>query len=107
MITNNLLEWHQETWSTDQAWNGRGFECYLCHRQFAADRHLDQHLSSPAHMQKIYHCPNTLECGSQFTTLAAMFNHLESESCGYIKFKGVQRNVGSFLSGKQKTIGFY
>ena len=106
MITNNLLEWHGESWSTQNAWNGDEYECYLCHREFAAQQHLDQHLKSPAHLQEIYHCPNKLRCGSQFKTLASMFNHLESESCGFIKFNGVQKNVGNFLSGQQKLLGF-
>lgn len=106
MITNNLLEWHGESWSTMNAWNGNGFECYACHRQFSKNAHLDQHLKSPVHLQQIYHCPNKSRCGLQFKTLAAMFNHLESESCGYIKFARVQNNVGNFLSTQQRTIGF-
>ena len=57
-------------------------------------------------MQEIYHCPNKMRCGSQFRTLAGMFNHLESESCGFIKFNGVQRNVAGILAGKQRLIGF-
>ncbi|KAI4185736.1 MAG: hypothetical protein LQ346_005833 [Caloplaca aetnensis] len=106
-ITNNLLEWRQgETWSAGNAWNGRGYECYLCHRRFNNTRNLAQHLKSPAHMHEIYHCPKRA-CGTQFKTLAAMLNHLESESCGFIKFGGVQRNVGGILSGQQRTIGFY
>lgn len=108
IITNNLLEWHgeAETWSIDNAWNGHTYQCYLCRRQFAAMGDLDRHLKSPAHMQEIYHCPNKMRCGSQFKTLAAMFNHLESESCGFIKFSGVQSNVGGFLAGNQRLIGF-
>ena len=108
MITNNLLEWHGETtWSSTSAWNGNQYECYLCHRQFAKNADLDRHLKSPTHLQQIYHCPNKMRCGSQFKTLAAMFNHLESESCGFIKFAGVQKNVGNFLSSGQRTIGFH
>ena len=57
-------------------------------------------------MQEIYHCPNKMRCGSQFKTLASMFNHLESESCGFIKFNGVQSNVGSILAGNQRLISF-
>ena len=47
-----------------------------------------------------------MRCESQFKTLAAMFNHLESESCGFIKFNGVQSNVGDILAGNQRLIGF-
>lgn len=105
LITNNLLEWHEETWSTDHAWNGCGYECYLCCRVFHGMSDLDKHLKSPTHMQDIYHCPNG-RCGSQFKSLAGMFNHLESESCGFIKFDGVQRNVRPILAGSQRLIGF-
>lgn len=52
IFTNNLLEWHGP-WSASKAWNGCGFECYLCHRQFSGQRGLDQHLKSPVHMQEI------------------------------------------------------
>lgn len=106
IITNNLLEWHGETWSTENAWNGHTYQCYLCRRGFTATGDLDRHLKSPAHMQEIYHCPNKVRCGSQFKTLAGMFNHLESESCGFIKFSGVQSNVGGILAGNQRMIGF-
>ena len=106
IITNNLLEWHEGTWSTKDTWNGHTYQCYLCRRGFAAVGDLDSHLKSPAHMQEIYHCPNKVRCGSQFKSLAGMFNHLESESCGFIKFAGVQSNVGGILAGKQRLIGF-
>lgn len=67
---------------------------------------LDQHLKSPTHLREIYHCPNRARCGAQFKTLAGMFNHLESESCGFIRFDGVQRNVVPILAGNQRLIGF-
>ena len=109
IITKNLLEWHEgesSTWSPNQAWNGRGYECYLCHRQFRGTPDLEKHLKSPVHMQNIYHCPNKRECTKQFKTLAGMFNHLESESCGFIKFDGVKAGVGNVLMGGQRLIGF-
>ncbi|KAG8529016.1 uncharacterized protein KY384_006706 [Bacidia gigantensis] len=104
LFTNKLLEWkddREETWSTSNAYNGHDYECYLCHRCFRAPAHLDQHLKSPAHMQQIYHCPNSKNCGLQFKTLAAMFNHLESESCRFTKFEAVQRNMTNFFNGGQ------
>ncbi|KAL6719887.1 hypothetical protein ACLMJK_001808 [Lecanora helva] len=108
-VTNNLLEWHEETtWDTSNAWNGSSYACYLCNsRTFRAMKDLDQHLKSPTHQQEIYHCPNKMNCRSQFKSLAGMFNHLESESCGFVKFGGVQKNVGNFLAGGQRAIGFY
>ena len=89
----------------DDAWNGSGFECYFCHRNFSTARGLEQHVKSPVHMQQIYHCPNR-NCAKDFKTLASLFNHLESESCGFIKFSGVQRNVDNILTGRQRLIRF-
>lgn len=51
---------------------------------------LNLHLNSPAHREKIYHCPNTRGCNKEFVSLGALFNHLESEACGYMRFGGVQ-----------------
>ena len=101
LITNNLLEWnHTETWSSDRAWNGQAYECYLCHRGFARQSALDQHLGSPAHAQKVYHCPNG-RCRREFVSLAALFNHLESESCRFVRFDQVQRGVGDMIAGNR------
>ncbi|KAK1676916.1 zinc finger protein [Colletotrichum godetiae] len=75
-------------------------ECYLCHRAFSTLKGLNQHLNSPIHQQKLYHCPNH-RCGREFTTLAAAINHLESESCGYMRFKAVQQNVGQILDPRR------
>ncbi|KAG9671660.1 hypothetical protein KCU99_g2981, partial [Aureobasidium melanogenum] len=61
------------------------------------------------HQAPLYHCPNkTGKCGGKrFTTLAALFNHFESESCGFVKFGAVQKNVSGFLSGGgQNLISF-
>lgn len=101
------LKWRQEeTQSTSNAWHGHHDECYVCDRQFSSATNLNQHIKSPVHAQDLYHCPKTA-CRTQFKSLAAMFNHLESESSGFIKFAGVQSNVGGILSGQQKMIGFY
>jgi hypothetical protein len=94
-----------EAIATSATWNGRYYECYLCHRGFTTIRGLNQHLESPAHKQKIYHCPNR-QCGRELVSLAALFNHLESESCGYIRFEKVQQSIGGFLTDRQKLIGF-
>ncbi|KAK5677448.1 hypothetical protein LTS10_010020 [Elasticomyces elasticus] len=104
IITKKLLTYHEGTTgtysATDQAWNGRKWECYLCHRGFGTDRALNQHLNSPAHQQPVYHCPNG-RCGKDFRTLASMFNHLESESCAYMRFENVQQHVGNVLGGNR------
>jgi hypothetical protein len=114
IITEHLLEWHtgnsiDETWDPCSAYNGDGYECYICHREFGTPHSLDQHIRSPAHQAPLYHCPNKRgKCGGKrFPTLAALFNHLESESCGYVKFSAVQKNVDGFLTGRgQNLISF-
>ena len=109
IITHNELEWHgeieTELWDPERAWNGQDYECYLCHREFSALQSLKQHVNSPAHQQKIYHCPNR-NCAHSFVSLAAMFNHLESESCGFMRFEKVQQRVAGIFTGRQRLIGF-
>jgi uncharacterized CHY-type Zn-finger protein len=102
VVTNKLLEWKGDPSysASGQTWNGSFYECYICHNEFQSLQALNQHLSSPRHASKLYHCPHG-KCGKQFTALAALFNHLESESCGYCRFSQVQRNVGNFLSGSR------
>ncbi|KAI9712242.1 MAG: hypothetical protein M1828_001720 [Chrysothrix sp. TS-e1954] len=111
VITNKLLAWKQEsnTWSTENAWNYQRsvFECYFCHKGFKSTKALDAHLQSPVHSQKIYHCPDKAGCGMLFKSLAGLFNHWESESCGYVKFEILQENVHDFMFGKQRAIGFH
>ena len=46
----------------------------------------------------LYHCPNN-RCASEFKTLAAIINHLESETCGAMRFETVQRRIGDIVSG--------
>ena len=89
---------------TSACWNGNGYECYLCHREFRTLRSLDQHVNSPTHRQKVYHCPGR-NCAREFTALAALFNHLESETCGTMRFDTVQRKMGDLLTGR-KAISF-
>ncbi|KAF1920940.1 hypothetical protein BDU57DRAFT_465862 [Ampelomyces quisqualis] len=80
------------------------YECYLCHKGFGDLVGLNQHLNSPAHRSQVYHCPGRA-CRKEFRALAPLFNHLESETCGTVRFDAVQRNVGGILSG-QRRIGF-
>lgn len=106
-ITGRLLEYPTErslsaSWDPVSAWNGHdGYECYLCHRVFSAPQGLRQHITSAVHATRLYHCPNSRgRCVKTFPSLAAMFNHLESESCGYIRFEAVGKNVDRFLMGR-------
>ncbi|KAL1607157.1 hypothetical protein SLS59_002861 [Nothophoma quercina] len=109
VITKKLLTYHQTESSitaTSASWNPHigMYQCYLCHKGFHELKSLNSHVNSPAHEEKVYHCPGRM-CGREFRALAALFNHLESEICGAVRFEAVQRNVGGILSG-QRTIGF-
>jgi hypothetical protein len=54
------------------AWNGRAYECYICHRTFRRLGDLNAHLASPAHSgAKIYHCPPR-GCGKTFFLSVAL-----------------------------------
>ncbi|KAF0320261.1 hypothetical protein GQ607_012523 [Colletotrichum asianum] len=96
IISKKLLAWPGSTTyaATAKTWNPkvRAYECYLCHNRYRALEHLNQHLNSPVHKQKLYHCPNS-RCGKEFTLLAAVISHLESESCKFMRFDAVQQNV--------------
>jgi hypothetical protein len=108
LITNKLLTYPDsgtQNIATGATWNGFNYECYLCHREFRNLQGLNQHLSSPAHSEKLYHCPNR-DCTGQFVRLASLFNHLESESCNFVRFEKVQKHVHDFITGRQKLIGF-
>jgi hypothetical protein len=107
IITKKLLTYHTESESsftaTSASWNSRigKYECYLCHKGFQELKSLSNHVNSPAHKEHVYHCPGQM-CGREFRALAALFNHLESEACGTMRFETVQRNVGGILSGKRR-----
>ncbi|GJC86082.1 PR domain zinc finger protein 16 [Colletotrichum liriopes] len=96
IISKNLLEWHSSPTytATERAHNAtaNAYECYLCHRLFSTLQGLNSHLNSTVHKQVLYHCPNR-RCGREFKTLAGVINHLESESCDFMRFDSVQRKV--------------
>ncbi|KAK7216824.1 hypothetical protein V2G26_004827 [Clonostachys chloroleuca] len=101
VVSKKLLEWNGSSSysANERAWNpyAEAFECYLCSRLFNTLNGLNQHLNSPVHQQALYHCPNP-SCRRDFTTLAATINHLESESCGFMKFRAVQTNVERIIN---------
>ncbi|RAL04020.1 uncharacterized protein BO80DRAFT_486265 [Aspergillus ibericus CBS 121593] len=110
ILTKKMLEWHEDDngkyTATSRAFNGKSWECYICHRKFNTSAALSQHLNSTVHKQKLYHCPNmTGRCGKEFVTLAALFNHLESESCGFTRFEKVQLQAQN-LFDRNKMIAF-
>ncbi|KAF5618838.1 hypothetical protein F25303_12946 [Fusarium sp. NRRL 25303] len=90
LITKKDLAWYDEKTYTiipTAAWNpwSKMFECYLCHKLHMTLTGLKRHLESPRHQQSLYHCVKR-SCGKEFKTLAALINHLESESwfsCSY------------------------
>ncbi|KAJ5088791.1 hypothetical protein N7456_012407 [Penicillium angulare] len=112
IIANKQLEWFGEDNSeytvTQACYNGNGWECYLCHRAYNTSRALSQHVNSPAHAQQAYHCPNRASCKKHFVTLAALFNHLESETCSFMRFEKVQavhqRLTDSILNNRRITM---
>ncbi|RDX45238.1 hypothetical protein OH76DRAFT_1388235 [Lentinus brumalis] len=91
------------SWATEHAWNGAQYECYLCHRKFATLPRLNQHLSSPAHAEKMYRCPAALHgCESEFRTLSGFCQHMESEQCGVHRFKdAMDRYIDGIPKGKR------
>jgi hypothetical protein len=105
VITKAQLEWHSEIEATDKCWNGYGYECYLCHSVYDSLSMLNMHVNSGPHRQSIYHCPNK-GCSKEFVSLAGVFNHLESESCGFIRFEKVQRSLNGFFDGRTRLISF-
>ncbi|KAG2067376.1 hypothetical protein BDR04DRAFT_1080607 [Suillus decipiens] len=84
--------------ATEQSWNGRAYECVLCHAQFQTLRDLNRHLASPRHEEKVYRCP-LRTCQTHFVSLSALCQHIESESCGVMKFKAVQDAMDRIFSG--------
>jgi len=108
LLTNKLLtypDFDTQNIATSATWNGSGYECYLCNRECNTLQGLNQHLNSPAHSEKLYHCPNH-DCTGQFVRLASLFNHLESESCNFLRFEKVQEHVHDLITGRQKLLGF-
>jgi hypothetical protein len=103
VITTKLLQWdsgaNANYVASEASYNGDHYECYLCHRGFRTLTALNQHLASPAHKQRIYHCFGR-SCGREFTALAQLFSHLESESCGATRFGTVQRSAASMMQGR-------
>ncbi len=125
MISKKLIGWTGSSVfeATEFAYNGYTgyYECYLCNREFTTIHGLNQHLNSPirtfqAHpflaamafradclvdQQELYHCPN-LSCRQDFKSLAGLFNHLESESCGAMRFETVQKSMNTLISSNRR-----
>jgi hypothetical protein len=87
-----------ETIATDRSWNGSGYECYLCRREFGTLQGLNNHLKSPVHEQNIYRCPGR-GCGREYKVLSGLVQHVESESCGLMRFAAVQKQASNGIQG--------
>ncbi|KIL00832.1 hypothetical protein PAXRUDRAFT_541288 [Paxillus rubicundulus Ve08.2h10] len=82
--------------ATRRSWNGREYECVLCHKTFRSLSDLNRHLASPRHQDKIYRCP-LATCHTTFSTLSALCQHVESERCGVLRFKAAQEVMDGLL----------
>ena len=95
-LTRKLLNWSKEDdfEATERSRNVAtgAFDCSLCGASFNRLQSLNQHLQSPKHAQKLYHCPKKA-CNKRFATLAAVTSHLESEKCDFMRFEDVQKAV--------------
>lgn len=95
-----------ETIATERAWNGYNYECYFCTRGFETLQALNQHIKSPVHEQAMYRCPKA-SCRRQYKVLSGLIQHVESESCGVMRFNqvqqqaknGIQNMVGRMIAG--------
>ncbi|KAF8249402.1 putative zinc finger protein [Wilcoxina mikolae CBS 423.85] len=107
VITKKLLEYpgaprYNETIeASEQAWNGYAYECLLCQRGFGTLYGLNNHLNSPFHSQKLYHCPKR-SCAREFVSLAGLVNHFESETCGVMMFNQVQNEIEGIVTGRNR-----
>lgn len=84
--------------ATSKCFNGSGYECYLCHREFQTLPALNQHLSSPKHQDEQYICP-LASCRVNFRTLSGFCQHVESQRCGVSRFRAVQNAIDNVVSG--------
>ncbi|KAM7196068.1 hypothetical protein V8F33_006360 [Rhypophila sp. PSN 637] len=103
VISKKLIGWSGDaTYEvTTRFWDGDCFRCYLCGRGFGSLSSLRAHINSPTHQQALYHCPNR-RCGMEFKALASVINHLESETCGAMRFETVQRRITDIVSSDRR-----
>lgn len=101
VFTNRLIEYptsitYKPATATRSAWDEdrKLFKCCLCPRGFLNLTALNQHLNSPVHQQKIYHCPRS-HCRLEFVALSALVNRLESETCGSFRSNAIPGSLGS------------
>lgn len=91
--------------ATSLSFNGKGFECSLCHREFVTLAALNSHIASPVHDEKIYRCPKEWKgCGKEYSALSVLCHHVEGQKCGIREFSDpmqqVIKTMSSALKGK-------
>ncbi|TGO48685.1 hypothetical protein BOTNAR_0464g00020 [Botryotinia narcissicola] len=108
VITTPLMEYSYPSFTniaTERSWNGFYYECSMCHRGFNTLQGLNGHLRSPVHDQRMYRCPGP-SCGREFIVLSGLVQHVESESCGVMRFANVQKSAsGGIDKMVRKMIG--
>jgi hypothetical protein len=103
-IKNGPSERSSATYTaTPLAFNGKGYECYLCHRTFHKLYSLNDHLNSPAHDVEEFQCP---KCQTRFTVVSALIQHIESETCGAAEFKQVDAYAAALTEQFTKLLKF-
>lgn len=99
-FTTKRIGWHDDNdgspattthIASAASWDGSYYRCYFCDRGFSKLTSLNQHLGSPAHEERIYHCPR---CKGEYVALSGLVNHLESGSCGAFRFKESSNGLG-------------
>ena len=91
-----------EYWATDLSFNGRAYECFLCHNQFRSLDSLNTHLKSPRHLSHIYRCPMK-GCNTEYSVLSALCQHVERGECGVRKNRVVQNTIDSLTRGMRSV----
>ncbi|OSX58514.1 hypothetical protein POSPLADRAFT_1152740 [Postia placenta MAD-698-R-SB12] len=116
IITNptRLLSYHDgvittgtviTAYATPRSFNGRSFECFMCHRHYQTLEGLNEHLASPAHDEQLYRCPQALHgCGTEFRTLSALCQHVESEKCRIRRFNAPMQKVIESMASALKGL---
>ncbi|EGO27988.1 hypothetical protein SERLADRAFT_383880, partial [Serpula lacrymans var. lacrymans S7.9] len=82
--------------ATEQSFNGKAFQCYLCPRSFKSLSSLNTHLNSAAHDDDEFKCP---KCKRQFALISGLIQHIESEVCGAARISQVE-DFASDLAGR-------
>lgn len=90
--------------ANSSAYNGHGYECYICHSTFKTLGRLNQHLSSPTHDSLEFRCPR---CASEFQLISALVQHIESGCCGIAKFNQIVNQFQNLTNKFSRLLAFW